>query len=93
MDPRMSSDQVTKLRSLQNIRKYVVYGALTLLVISLFQYKPLFIYGRVVLWATAGVLSVLEAAALKKLDQPAKNAWINAALYFAVAVFPFLARR
>ncbi len=57
-----------KLQSLQRIRKFVVYGAIALIALSLVKREPMFIYGRVVLWASAGVLSLLEASALKKLN-------------------------
>jgi hypothetical protein len=85
--------EVQKLQSLQRIRKIVVYIAIALIVLSLVQRMPIFIYGRVVLWATAGVISVMEGAALKKLGHPATNAWFNAAMYFAVSLLPLLMNR
>jgi hypothetical protein len=85
--------EVQKLHSLQRIRKFVVYAAVGLIVLSLVQRLPIFVYGRVALWATAGVISMLEGAALKKLGQPATAAWFNAAIYFAVSLLPLLMRR
>ncbi len=86
--------EVAKVQSLQRIRKFVVYAALALLILSIFQRDiPMFVYGRVVLWAAAGVLSILEGLSLKKLGHKATGAWTNAAIYFAVALFPLLARR
>ena len=85
--------EVQKLRSLQNIRKFVVYAAIGLIILSLAQRLPVFIYGRVVLWSLAGVLSVMEGAALKKLGHPATTAWFNAAIYFGVSLLPLIARR
>jgi hypothetical protein len=85
--------EVQKLQALQRIRKIVVYVAIALIVASLLQRLPIFIYGRVALWATAGVLSVLEGAALKKLGHPASVAWFNAAIYFAVSLLPLLMKR
>ena len=85
--------EVQKLLSLQRIRKIVVYVAIGLIVLSLVQRLPVFVYGRVVLWSLAGVISVMEGAALKKLGHPATTAWFNAAIYFAVSLLPLLARR
>jgi hypothetical protein len=85
----MNDEEVRKVLKLQSIRRMVVYGALGLLVLSFFQrgIAPL-VYLRAALWAAAGVLSILEATGLKKIGQPATNAWVNAALYFGVAVLP-----
>ena len=93
MPVQETNAEVQKLQSLQNIRKIVVYIAIGLNVLSLVQRMPIFIYGRVALWAAAGVLSLLEGASLKKLGHPATTAWFNAAMYFAVSLLPLLARR
>ena len=82
-----------KLQSLQRIRKFVVYGAIALIALSLVQRMPLFIYGRVALWASAGVLSLLEASALKRLNTKPTTAYFNAAIYFAVSLLPLLVYR
>jgi hypothetical protein len=84
---------VENLASLQKLRKIVVLIAIVLIVLSLVQRMPIFVYGRVVLWATAGIVSIMEGRTLQKLGQPAGNAWINAAIYFAVSLVPLLARR
>ncbi|MBX3188539.1 MAG: hypothetical protein KF819_16100 [Labilithrix sp.] len=84
---------IENLASLQKLRKIVVLIAIGLIVLSLVQRMPIFVYGRVVLWATAGIVSILEGNTLKKLGQPAGNAWLNAAIYFAVSLVPLLAHR
>jgi len=88
-----TNEQIARLQKLQSIRKVVVYAALALLLLSFVRPAPLFIYGRMVLWATAGALSVMEGLGLQKLGQKATNAWVNAAMFFAVSIFPLIARR
>jgi sulfite exporter TauE/SafE len=86
----MNDEEVGKLLKLQRVRRVVVYAALGLLVLSFVHHDRGLAGLRGSLWAAAGVLSVLEALGLKKLGQAAGNAWFNAALYFGVAILPFV---
>jgi hypothetical protein len=85
--------EVESVIRLSKIRRGVVYAALALLVFSLVQRSDPLSYLRAALWAAAGVLSIVEGLKLKNLGQRATNSWINAALYFGVAVLPLVARR
>lgn len=89
----MGQEDVQEIEKLQKIRKAVVAVAIVLLVLSLVSRNLIFVYPRVLLWGAAGVISILEATKLKKLGIQPGNAWLNAAIYFAVAFLPLLRLR
>ena len=92
--PKTSMDEeLASLETLEKIRKYVVYAAIALLVLSLVKYVAPLVYVRSALWAAAGVVTVMFGLKLKKLGQSTGNTWINAALYFGVALLPLYFRR
>ncbi len=86
----MNEEEVRKVLQIQKIRRIVVFAALGLLIFSFVQHIQVLSYFRAALWAGAGILSIVEALGLKKLGQQATNAYVNAALYLAVAVLPVL---
>lgn len=88
-----NEEEAAQLANLQKARKFVVLAAIVLLVLSLLRPSALFIYPRSALWLLASGLSAMEAVRLKRLGVASGNAWINTALYFAVALLPLIRPR
>lgn len=85
--------EAVQLRNVQKATKVVVAIALGLLVYTFFKYDPTLVKVRAGAWVIAGLLSVAEAMILKKIGAKSGNAWINAAIYIAVAFVPILRGR
>ncbi len=86
-------EQIANLQSLQRVRKFVVIGALVMLAATFLANVPILAYPRAFAWAVAGVVSIMEARAITKLGQPAQSAYLNAGIYFIVALLPLFRGR
>lgn len=83
---------VQRIMNLRNQRKMVVIAAIVFIVMSQLRPNPILVWPRGLLLILAGVLSVMEGALLKKAGVPPNRAWVNAAIFIAVAVLPMVMR-
>lgn len=91
MDEQEQRELVTKVAQAQRLRQGAVVIALVLLVVSLIKPMPALAIVRGLAWCAAGVLSLIETQHKKKLGLPA--GYLNAVIYFLVALLPFLRGR
>jgi hypothetical protein len=85
--------ELEQLASLQKVRKVVVYLALGLLLVSYFKPNGVLSIARSLLWAAAGVVSLVEARSLQKVGAKPGNAYMNAAIYMGLAVLVYIFAR
>lgn len=85
-----NEQEAAQLYQFQKVRRIVVFIALGLLIVSFFRYSQPLAYARAGAWVIAGIISVMEAMKLSKIGAKAGNAWINALIYFAVAILPLV---
>lgn len=82
------SPAVAELQKWQSYRRYAVYAALGLLVLSLVVIRiPVLVYARAACWAAAGVLSLMEGRAAKAAGIQMSTGF-RTVLYFVVALLP-----
>lgn len=82
---------VAELNGLNRARQVAVVIALGLLVLSLLSPNMILAVGRSLAWVAAGVLSLLHANKAKAAGLPPN--YLNAVIYFLVAVVPLMRGR
>jgi hypothetical protein len=83
-----NSAVVAELHRLNQIRQAAVISALGLLLISYFVPGTALAVLRTFAWASAGIFSLLYASKAKAAGAPAS--YLNAVIYFMVALLPLL---
>jgi len=95
------NDLVDKLVRVQRLRRIIVIVALVLLVVSLLNPLTSIAYARSALWALCGCMCIVEVSLLKRVRESGATldpgirapTYVNAVLYFAVALLPLLRGR
>ncbi len=82
---------VEELNRLNRSRQIAVIAAIVLLVVSLVMPSMVFALLRSLAWGAAGVLSLMHASKAKEAGLP--SSYMNAVIYFVVAVLPLLKGR
>ncbi len=88
---------LTTIQRLEGVRKVFVLVALGLLVVTLIAAKsmsPILLVGLVLLrtiaWGACGLICVAVGVLLGRAGRPSGGSYLNAAIYFVVALLPFL---
>ena len=91
MDENQQNATAAELNRLNNLQRIAVFSALGLLILSFVFPSTAIAIGRSLAWTAAGVLSLMATSKAKQLG--AQASYLNAILYFAVAVLPLLRGR